>query len=329
MRCTVIQFAMPFYSLSQPSLFQSAWSDLAAPDSSTAWHGQLELDYAQRQDRTIPDRVFVQAPLKVQRPFYPEAGTCHTVMLHTAGGIVGGDRLSLKVNLQPHTHALITSAAAAKIYRSNGQSAQQTTQIRIGAAACLEWLPQETIVFNSAQYAQQLRVELEPEAIWIGWDITRLGRSARGERFDSGSWRSKTEVWQIDRAEAAPRLLWVDPQAIQGGTAMMTSLHGLLGYPVIGSFALVGREVSPDLVKAARAAWNPVDQPAEDEAIAAPIALHKAAHQIGVTRLSRGLLCRYRGHSTLEAKRWFVRVWEQVRQAELKRSICVPRVWQM
>lgn len=289
-----------------------------APHPPTAWHGHLKLDYAQREEKTILDRVFVQAPLKVQRPFYPEAGTCHTVMLHTAGGVVGGDRLSLQVNLQPQTHALITSAAAAKIYRSNGQEAQQTTHIQIGESACLEWFPQETIVFDGAQYSQQLKVELEPGAIWIGWEITRLGRSARGERFDGGDWRSKTEVWQNER------LLWVDPQRIQGGHKMMTSLHGLAGYPVIGSFALVGREVSPDLVRAARAAWY-VDREQPEESL---ISLPESAHQIGVTRLTYGLLCRYRGNSTLEARKWFMRVWDLVRQETLGRSICVPRVWQ-
>ncbi|WP_225913882.1 urease accessory protein UreD [Leptolyngbya ohadii] len=303
-----------------------------APNSSASWHGQLELDYAQRDGKTIPDRVFVQAPLKVQRPFYPEEEVCHTVMLHTAGGIVGGDRLSLNVNLQPQTHALITSAAAAKIYRSNGREAQQTTQIRVGTAACLEWLPQETIVFDGAQYAQQLKVELEPEAVWMGWEITRLGRSARGERFETGYWRSKIEVWQNnapDGGTASRRLLWVDPQGIQGGHEMMTSLHGLAGYPVIASFVFVGRGVSPELVKAARAAWHSPEKPIEPLQEEPLITLHESAHQIGVTRLRAGLLCRYRGDSTLEAKRWFVRVWELVRSGELGRSVCVPRVWQV
>ena len=165
--------------------------------------------------------MFVQAPLKVQRPFYPEGESiCHSVVLHTAGGIVGGDRLDLRVHLQPHTQAVITSAAAAKVYRSNGREAQQTTHLQVSDSACLEWLPQETIVFDGANYQQQLRVDLAPNAMWLGWDITRLGRSARGEQFASGMWRSQTEVWQGDQ------LIWVDPQIIQGGSSVMSSLHG-------------------------------------------------------------------------------------------------------
>ncbi|HEY9698309.1 MAG TPA: urease accessory protein UreD [Trichocoleus sp.] len=289
--------------------------------SAAAWCGRLELEYADRQGKTIPSRVFGQAPLKVQRPFYPEdESVCHSVILHTAGGIVGGDWLDLKVDLQPHTQAVITSAAAAKIYRSNGQEAQQMTHLRVGKSACLEWLPQETIVFNGANYQQRLRVDLAADAIWFGWDMTRLGRSARGEQFASGTWRSQTEVWQDDQ------LIWVDPQRIQGGSTMMSSLHGLAGYPVIASCAFVGRAVSKDLVATVRSVWE------EDEGKASQrdgVTADEMRAEVGVTRLMSGLLCRYRGNSTIEARQWFVRVWEIMRQFYLGRSVSVPRVWQV
>ena len=110
------------------------------------WHGLLNLVYANRQDSTQLIYNHHQAPLKVQRPFYPEGQEiCHSVILHTAGGIVGGDRLSSHIHLQPNTTALITTAAAGKIYRSNGLQARQTVNIQVDAHACLEYLPQETI----------------------------------------------------------------------------------------------------------------------------------------------------------------------------------------
>jgi Urease accessory protein UreH len=112
------------------------------------WHGRLNLVYANRDGSTQIIRNEMQAPLKVQRPFYPEGKeVCHSVILHTAGGVVGGDRLSLNFHLQPNAKALITSAAAAKIYRSNGLESQQNIDIKLELGANLEWLPQETIVF--------------------------------------------------------------------------------------------------------------------------------------------------------------------------------------
>lgn len=263
-------------------------------------------------------------------------------MLHTAGGMVGGDRLSLTANLLPQAQALVTTASAAKVYRSNGTPIHQTTQLKLSESTSLEWLPQETIIFDGALYRQDLRVDLAPGAVWLGWDITRLGRSARGERFLSGLWQSHIEVWQGDR------LLWLDPQQIVGGSEMLQSLHGLAGCPVIGSLAFVGQTVSQELVEQARLLWTKgkgqraegrgqkVNIAAEPLSQAPNLDLNLESQEltalyseVGVSRLMSGLLCRYRGHSSTEARRWFVQVWHLVRRECLQRSECIPRVWQL
>lgn len=108
---------------------------------SNGWHGSLNLVYAQRQNTTQVIHNQVKAPLKVQRPFYPEGSeVCHSIILHTAGGIVGGDRLSLNFHLEPNSKALITTAAASKIYRSNGLQARQKSGIscRYRGSNCTE-----------------------------------------------------------------------------------------------------------------------------------------------------------------------------------------------
>lgn len=285
---------------------------------SRVWSGQLELEFTRRQAKTWLSRSRVQAPLKVQRPFYPEGeAICHSVMLHTAGGIVGGDELAVNLLVHPEAQALVTTAAATKVYRSNGATAQQTVHIDVAAGACLEWLPQETIVFNGALYRQRLQVNLAANARWLGWEVTRLGRSARGEQFQTGLWRSHIEVWQ------AGQLLWVDPQRVQGGSEMMHSPHGLAGCPVVGSLACLGQPISPELVEKARQLW----QPGADATINATINA-----TVGVTRLQSGLLCRYRGTSTAAARHWFIQVWQLLRQDSLgstRRSACLPRVWQL
>lgn len=106
---------------------------------SNQWHGSLNLVFAKVQNKTGLIYNWVQAPLKVQRPFYPEGSeVCHSVVLHTAGGIVGGDRLNLNFHLQQKAKALITTAAASKIYRSNGLQARQIIQMQVDADATLE-----------------------------------------------------------------------------------------------------------------------------------------------------------------------------------------------
>lgn len=294
--------------MNQPDLSPQVNPDLAP---ATSWCGSLNLVFAHDQGTTQLVHNQVQAPLKVQRPFYPEGREiCHGVVLHTAGGVVGGDRLSLNLHLKSNAQALVTTAAAGKIYRSQRDEAKQTIKIQIDEGACLEWLPQETIVFNRAIYRQDLRVELAANSTWLGWEITRFGRSARGERFLEGNWRSHTEVWR----QGQP--LWIDPQWLQGGAAMLDSPHGLAGYPVVGSFAWMGQAASTELVDKARNLWT-------------ASAAKGASGETGVTRLIEGLLCRYRGTSTVEARRWFVAVWQLIRSAYLGRSLCIPRVWQI
>ncbi|BAZ30089.1 urease accessory protein D [Cylindrospermum sp. NIES-4074] len=283
------------------------------PQMAEGWQGKLNLVYAVRLRRIGGDRLnstqliynHHQAPLKVQRPFYPEGEeVCHSVILHTAGGVVGGDRLSSNIHLQPHSQALITTAAASKIYRSNGLQARQTLDIQVDDGACLEWLPQETILFNGAIYRQDVRVELATGGSFLGWEITRFGRSARGEKFLQGEWRSHTEIWQ----QGVP--LWIDRQWLPGNEETFHSPHGLAGKPVVGSLVWVGSPVSEEIIQKARSLLT-------QQSLA------------GVSRLQNGFLCRYRGDSTSEVRDWFTSVWQMLRVSFGNRGHCIPRVWQV
>jgi len=273
------------------------------------WHGRLNLVYANRSGTTQIIHNEMQAPLKVQRPFYPEGKeVCHSVILHTAGGVVGGDQLSSNFHLQPNAKALITSAAASKIYRSSRLESQQNIDIKLEPGANLEWLPQETIVFDGAIYQQNLRVELAPKASILLWEITRFGRTARGEKFLSGKWRSHTEIWQQNRP------LWIDRQLLIGGDKMLESPHGLAGKPVVATLTLVGEPITTELLEKVRA-------------LPSEATINPGNSTIGVTRIPNGLVCRYCGISTAAARDWFVGIWDLLRLSLSERPCCLPRVW--
>ncbi|MGZ5053191.1 MAG: urease accessory protein UreD, partial [Methylobacter sp.] len=150
------------------------------------WQAKLELGFEHKRDKTLLAHRRHQGPLTVQRPFYPEGGVCHVYILHPPGGIVGGDRLDLCINAELHSHALITTPAAGKFYRSGGEQAVQTVSIKVEKDAALEWLPQETIIYQGAQLKSTVNVELSVGARFIGWEILSLGRPACGESFDNG-----------------------------------------------------------------------------------------------------------------------------------------------
>jgi urease accessory protein len=277
-------------------------------DEVPSWEGAVTLHYDWAGDKTRLAKVWHQAPLKVQRPFYPEAtGVCHTILIHTAGGMVGGDRLTYTLTLAPQTHAVVTSAAASKIYCAQTKTTEQVIEIDLAEQAYLEWLPQETILFNAAQFKQTLKVNLGPKAAWLGWDIYRFGRTARGERFVEGTWRSHTEVWQA----GVP--LWIDRQWLPASQSMIDHPHGLNKCPVVGTLAWIGQEVDRDFVQQLRALWTQLGLEGE----------------IGVTRVQQGVVCRYRGRSTAEVRQWFTQVWNHVRSYALGQPACPIRVWQV
>lgn len=277
-------------------------SALPAP---AGWHGRLELALERRADRTALARSRAQMPLALQRPFYPEGeDVCHLVLLHPPGGMVGGDRLEIALELGPDAEVLVTTPSAAKWYRG-ASPAEQMATVRIARGAHLEWLPLETIVFDGAHASQALRVELAPGASFLAFDITRFGRSARGEGYTLGTWRSVTEV----RREGRP--LWIDRQRLQGGASVMRSHYGLAGQPVAGGLVWIGHAVEVELVEEARALWT----------------TGRYAGEAGVTRLADGMLCRYRGPSSTEARAWFTGVWDRIRRRTRRRGAEVPRIW--
>jgi urease accessory protein len=270
-----------------------------------SWHGRLDVGFSRAAERTVLERRCVQMPLAIQRPFYPEGpSVCHVLMLHPPGGMVGGDRLNIAFELDAGANALASTPSAAKWYRGL-RPAYQIARHRLASNARFEWLPQETIVFNGADVHQQLRVELAAGAGWLGWEVTRFGRSARGETFDRGAWRMDSEVWR----DGVP--LWIDRQRLDGGSRLLTSSYGLGGAPVIGTMAWVGAPVATEVVDASRARWE--TQHLEGEA--------------GVTRLQHGMLCRYRGRSSSAARAWFTAVWRLLREFDGRTAAAVPRIW--
>lgn len=127
------------------------------------WAGELELEFVKRNQQTVLTRSYTVAPWKIQRSLYPEGEEiCHCILLHTAGGLVGGDRLSAKIHLQPHTQALLTTATASKIYRSNGAESLQDIHFRIDEGASLEWFPKKRSPLQNHNIAKPPELTLQP-----------------------------------------------------------------------------------------------------------------------------------------------------------------------
>jgi len=241
-------------------------------------------------------------------------GTCELSLLHTAGGLVGGDSLHINCQLEPQSRGLLTSVAAQKVYGTVGRSrchaqglwAKQQLSCTVEDGAWLSWFPQETVVFGGGLLEQNHLVELRGSGAWLGVEVVRLGRTAAGETLGRGCWRSRLELWRQQR------LLLADPMAITG--ASMERLHGLAGQTVVGLLTWAGAlRLDAAALHACRQARSGLSGEME----------------VGVVHDAGGdlLCCRYRGDSSQAARFWFVRIWSLIHRWRGEPSPTLPRVW--
>ncbi|HEY5580158.1 MAG TPA: urease accessory protein UreD [Rhodoferax sp.] len=188
------------------------------------WHAALSLDYRLESERSVVRHVH-EGPLRVLKSLYPEGdGTCHNVLVHPPGGLVGGDTLDIQVAVDSGAHALITTAGATRFYRSSGEPAVQRTRLRLQAGARMEWLPLEAILYNGCQAENHLSFELAPGAELMAWDITALGLPHADLPFVAGRFLQHIEMPEIwlERGvvDAADTCLFNSPLGLSGQRCM-------------------------------------------------------------------------------------------------------------
>jgi urease accessory protein len=280
---------------------------MSLPAAAPGWSAELELDFVSRAGRTILSRRSHRGPLVVQRPFRPEGpDRLHVYLLHPPGGLVAGDTLTTVVRLGPGAQALLTTPAAAKVYRRRPGADRSRVVQRLSAApgSGLEWLPSETIVFDGAEVGLQTVTRLEGDAAFIGWEIICFGRPAVPERYTRGSCRQCFELWRDGRPVCLDRALF------QAGGPVFSAAWGLADRPVTGTF--LASPLPAALLEELRACC--ADLTAPDDLAA-------------VTALEGALLARYLGGSTERCRDLFIRLWTIVRPALLGRPATRPRIW--
>jgi hypothetical protein len=146
-------------------------ADPVVADPAASWKAELSLGFEFTDGRTVLARKQHDGPLVVQKALYPEGGeVCHAIIVHPPAGIAGGDELALNVQSGKAAAALLTTPGAGKWYRTSGPWAAQ--RLVFDVEGTLEWLPQETIVFDGA------RADLRPRCASAASTLRRLGRSS-------------------------------------------------------------------------------------------------------------------------------------------------------
>ncbi len=184
--------------------------------------GILRLEFQKRDRRTLLTESFSRMPLQAFPPFYPdETGCACTYLVNPTGGLVGGDRMEVEIDLRKEAHAFLAVPSATKVYKTPGPFASQEMRVRIGREAVWEYFPSYVIPFGGSRYRQKMRVQMAENSKAIILDFLTAGRVGRGERFQFHEYRSLTEIEYSGELILSERFFLKPPETDYSGLGLL------------------------------------------------------------------------------------------------------------
>lgn len=241
-------------------------------------------------------------PCRILLPRRPGGGV-EAVLLNTAGGITDGDRLDYTITARRGAQVTATTQAAEKVYRSRGGDSHVRCHLALSGGAILDWLPQETILFEGGALARQTQIEMDGGSRLLAMDWLLLGRLASGERLDHAAIRDR---WRLRRDG---RLIWADDFRLRG------NIESLLQRPSL----LAGARALATLIYAAPDADRHLD--------AAKNLLRETHGRAGASERPGLLICRFLAPDGLTLRRDVEAFLSPFRAAIHGRPSPLPRVW--
>jgi urease accessory protein len=220
--------------------YNERWPDETAP--APARHqrgdGSLDLSFVKSGTATVLATLYQRSPCRVLFPRPPLGEAPLAVLVNTAGGLAGGDHVCVTARVEAGAAATVTTQAAEKIYRSLGPDARVETQLAVAEDARLEWLPQESILFEGACLDRRLSATIAGGGHLLACEILVCGRAARGETMTGGRVR---DSWRI---EYGGRLAWIDRLGLSDGIAARLDGVGFGGASALATAVYAGPDAS-------------------------------------------------------------------------------------
>jgi urease accessory protein len=157
--------------------------------------GVAQLGCERKGGRTRLRRLYQDGSAKIRMPRV-SADPLEVVLINTAGGLTGGDRLGWEIDVGAGASATVTTQACEKVYRAASDRAEVRVKLTVGAGGRIAWLPQETIVFDRSAFVRRLDLELAAGAEALVLEATVFGRIAMGERAAHGNFHDRWRVSQ-------------------------------------------------------------------------------------------------------------------------------------
>ncbi|MGL5446450.1 MAG: urease accessory protein UreD [Rhabdaerophilum sp.] len=164
-----------------------------------------------------------------------EPGAIEAMLVNVAGGLAGGDRISLEGKALEGASLVISSAAGERIYRSAGDETQILVNLDAAAGANLVWLPLETILHDGARLRRSVNLTVHPQANLVFGEVMQFGRVASGERFRTGA---MMDHWRV---RIGGRMVFAEATRLDGELLSMSQRSGAMGNaPFMASLLLAG-----------------------------------------------------------------------------------------
>jgi len=170
--------------------------------------GSARLAFERAGPRTLVRTALAHSPLRLLTP----RNHGHAAWAYTSsfgGGLVDGDHLLLEVDVAARASAFLSTQGANRVYRSPGGCRSDFTA-RVGEGALLAVVPDPTVCFTGARYAQTFDLRLASGASLVFMDLVTSGRDASGERWAFAHYTSTLRVWVDGRSRVDERWL-LDP----------------------------------------------------------------------------------------------------------------------
>jgi urease accessory protein len=167
----------------------------AFPVAAERVEARADLAVAHKAGRTRIERLYEEGSARIRMP-RSSGDALEAVLINTAGGLTGGDRLDWTVAVGENASAVVTTQTCEKVYRASSGTAEVGCRLSVAAGGRLAWLPQETIVFDNSAFRRRIDIDLAEQSEMLVVESVLFGRRAMGESVGNAHFADR---WRVRR----------------------------------------------------------------------------------------------------------------------------------
>ena len=207
--------------------------DPAAAVAAALPAGCGELGVTRVGARSVVTRACAASPLRLLLP--RNQGPAAWIYTSTyGGGLLGGDRIALDIDVGPGASCFISTQASTKVYRS-ALRAEAGLTARVSSGGFLAIVPDPVVCFRASKFRQVQRIDLAGDSSLVFVDWVTSGRRAAGERWLFHEYSTRLEV------RVGGRLVVYDATALRAEDIDVPARMGR--FDVLGVVVMMGTRV--------------------------------------------------------------------------------------